>query len=103
MPSLVDDHPNGWPRLAAFQNSADSFLIFRRFSLMHCRLLVGLQVEITDLEKRILELDRIDAEVGSATGYRLRTIEHHNGWDPEKISLSEQLMAKLQVYGKYSS
>ena len=101
--SLVDDHPDGWPQLAAFQNSADNFLIFRRFRLIHCRLLVRLQVEITELEKRMLELDRKDAEVGSATGYRLRTIEHREGWDSENITLSEQLMAKLQIYGKYFS
>jgi hypothetical protein len=69
---------------------------------MHCRQLVRLQAEITELEKRILELDRKDAEVGSATGYRLITIEHHEGWDSEQKDLSEQLVAKLQIYGKYS-
>jgi hypothetical protein len=99
----VDEHPDGWPRLAAFQNSADRFLIFRRFGLMHCRQLLRLQIEITELEKRILELDRKDAAVGSETGYRLRTVERRVGWDSEQQDLSEQLVAKLQIYGKYPS
>jgi hypothetical protein len=70
---------------------------------MHCRVITMLQVELTELEKRILELDRKDAEVGSETAYRLRTMEHHEGWDSERKVLSEHFLAKLQVYGKFPS
>jgi Family of unknown function (DUF6594) len=103
MDSSVDSHPEGLPRLAAFQNSADNVYVFRRFGWVHTRLLLSLQVEITTLEKRLRELDDKDAEDGSTTGYRLRTTEHHEGWDSELNELSEQLMAKLLVYGKYPS
>jgi hypothetical protein len=60
-----------------------------------------LQIELTELEKRILELDRKDE--GSGTAYRLRSIEHHEEWDSEHKELSEHFLAKLQVYGKFPS
>lgn len=98
----MNDHPDGWPQLAAFQNSDDTFLIFRRFGLTHCRQLMRLQLEITELEKRMRELDIKDSEMGSATGYRLQTREYCEGWDSDQKCLNEQLVAKLQVYGEYS-
>ena len=103
MPFLVDDYPNGWPRLAAFQNSANNFLIFRRFGLMHCRQLLRLQGEITLLEKRLLELDREGAADGSKTASGLTSLEYQSDWDWELRQLHEKLAAKLQLYGKYFS
>ncbi len=102
MASLVDDYPDGWPRVAAFLNSADNFQIFRRFSYAHSRLLTNLMAKITTLEKRLLELDEKDAEVGSETYYRLRTTEYQEGWDAKKQELMDKLKAEILAYGKYS-
>jgi hypothetical protein len=99
---LVEDHPDGWPRLAAFLNSEDHFGIFRRFGLLHCRILLELQIEITELENRLVALDRKDAEPGSSTGYRLRTAHYQPGWDAEQKELLELLREKLLAYGKCS-
>lgn len=102
MASLVDDYPDGWPRVAAFLNSADTFQIFRRFSYAHTRLLTNMMAKITTLEKGLLELDRKDAEVGSDTNYRLRATEYQGGWDTEKQELMDRLQVEIRAYGKYS-
>lgn len=102
MRSLVEDYPQGWPQLAAFQNSKDDLRICRRFGLLHCRLLLMLQAEITELEAKLLKLDKEDAENESATNNRLRTIEFQQGWDRTKRELSQELIMKLQTYGKCS-
>ena len=102
MASLVDDYPDGWPRVAAFLNSADTFQIFRRFSYAHTRLLTNMMAKITTLEKGLLELDRKDAEVGSDTDYRLRATEYQEGGDTKKQELMDRLKFEILAYGKYS-
>ncbi|KAF2252397.1 hypothetical protein BU26DRAFT_256403 [Trematosphaeria pertusa] len=53
----LENTPNGFPRLAAFQSSEANFSLYRSFSYLHSRVLLDLQDEITTLEK---ELDEID-------------------------------------------
>ncbi|KAF1844080.1 uncharacterized protein K460DRAFT_317227 [Cucurbitaria berberidis CBS 394.84] len=53
----LENTPNGFPRLAAFQSSDANFSLYRSFSYLHSRVLLDLQDEITSLEK---ELDEID-------------------------------------------
>ncbi|KAI0588054.1 hypothetical protein Alg130_01678 [Pyrenophora tritici-repentis] len=55
----LEETPNGFPRLAAFQSSETNFSLYRSFSYLHSRVLLDLQDEITTLEK---ELDDIDWE-----------------------------------------
>lgn len=89
----------GWPQLAAFLDSADSFAIFRRFGNSHCRVLLHLQAEITSLEKQLRELDIHDAKTPDLH-YRLRRNEHYDGWDPAQKDLLEKLQQKLSIYGR---
>jgi hypothetical protein len=101
--SVADEgYPLGWPQLAAFLNSADSFAIFRRFGIAHCRVLVHLQAEITALEK---ELDALDIHDSVTQGmlYRLRRNEWYEGWDPAQKDLLEKLRLKLSEYGLRSA
>ena len=97
----LEKHPDGWPRLAAFLNSADNTAIFRRFGQLHCRELVMLQTEITKLEQKLTELDKHDSESAS-TAYRLRTTYHQDGWDTERMDLREEIRVKLLIYWMYS-
>jgi hypothetical protein len=102
LPGIDETYPLGWPQLAAFLNSADSFAIFRRFGTAHCRVLLHLQVEITAIEEA---LDRLDTEDASEPGmlYRLRRHEWKEGWDTSQRDLLDKLSSKLSEYGKKSS
>lgn len=71
----------------------------RSFKYCHNRALVHLQVEITELEKALLELDKRD-ENNPAMQYRRRNTKHKDGWDTELKDLMEELKAKLKEYGK---
>lgn len=58
----IDDHPNGYPRLAALMNGDENFLIARRFGFLHTRVTLYRQAELAQLERDLLELDAEDAE-----------------------------------------
>ncbi|PMD21474.1 hypothetical protein NA56DRAFT_703659 [Hyaloscypha hepaticicola] len=94
----IDSYPPGWPQLAAFMHSEDNFAIFRRFGLVHCRVLVQLQAEIQLLEKKLSALDQSDASPGSPNAWRLQTSEFKEGWDAEKKDLVAELLDKLLNY-----
>ncbi|KAI9881094.1 MAG: hypothetical protein M1830_008252 [Pleopsidium flavum] len=61
----IDDHPMGYPQLAAFINSDPNFLMCRRFGFLHSRVLLYRQDELAQLENDLMSLDEEDAEKGS--------------------------------------
>lgn len=94
-----ETYPMGWPRLAAFQNQSDSCVVYRRFSLLFCRVLLHLQAEITALEKRLHQLD-IEDEANNDRQYRLRSIDDDEKWDPAQRNILKQIREKLSIYGE---
>lgn len=68
----VDNTPNGFPRLAAFQSSESNFSLYRSFSYLHSRVLLDLQDELRTLER---ELDDIDWDDFDENPDRLRSRE----------------------------
>jgi hypothetical protein len=81
----------------------DSFLIFRGFNQIHCRVLPNLQCEIGCLERALQSQDLVDGATPELR-YRLRTVEpveHRGEWDPAKGLLFRELEAKLQLYGGF--
>ena len=94
------DYPPGFPQLAAFLNSAQSFAIARRFGRAHLRVLLHLTCEITALDKELDALDEADSN--AFTKYRLRRNEFYDGWDPKQKELLEKLKGKLVEYGMKS-
>lgn len=60
----VDETPDGYPRLAAFQSSDDHFALYRSFSYLHSRVLLAHQYDLTRLEKELNELDLEDYATG---------------------------------------
>lgn len=68
----LDNTPNGFPRLAAFQSSESNFSLYRSFTYLHSRILLDLQDEIRNLEK---ELDDIDWDDFDDDPERLRSRE----------------------------
>jgi len=99
MAERIEEHPHGLPQLAAFLNSADSFAIYRRFGVSHCRILVQLEIEITQLEKYLSEIDRQDS-ADESMAWRLHTTEFPDSHNSPKKEVLEQLKSKLLVYGK---
>ena len=53
----LEETPEGFPRLAAFQSSEANFALYRSFSYLHSRVLLDLQDEITCLEKELDDKD----------------------------------------------
>ncbi|KAH7401363.1 hypothetical protein BKA66DRAFT_102576 [Pyrenochaeta sp. MPI-SDFR-AT-0127] len=66
----LENTPNGFPRLAAFQSSETNFALYRSFSYLHSRVLLDLQDEITSLES---ELDDADWDDFDEDPERLRS------------------------------
>jgi hypothetical protein len=51
------DFHTGYPRLAAFQSSDESFLLYRKFGYLQSRVLLDKQDQLRLLEKELHELD----------------------------------------------
>lgn len=101
---LVENTPNGFPRLAAFQSSEANFALYRSFSYLHSRVLLDLQDEITSLEK---ELDEVDWDDFDEEPDRLRSREidvdrsgGENSTRNRRVILKE-IRQKLMEYGMF--
>jgi hypothetical protein len=70
----------------------------RSFKYGHNRVLLHLQVEITELEKAIFNLDKKDEE-NPAMEYRRRSTKE--GSNKEQTALMGELKAKLKEYGEH--
>ncbi|KAH8599301.1 hypothetical protein B0O99DRAFT_591162 [Bisporella sp. PMI_857] len=96
--SSWEQYPDGWPRIAAFLESCDTFGIYRRFGQCHSRLLLTYQADITDIEQQISNLDKSDEEGGESTNWRLKNRFHEEGLDTVKRDLLVELEQKLLAY-----
>ena len=63
----VDDHPNGYPRLAALLNSDENFLICRKYGFLHNRVLLYRQDELRELEEQLLAVDKVAEKQNDGT------------------------------------
>lgn len=58
----VSASPQGYPKLAAFLDSDESFMIYRRFGFIQSRLLLDKQDQLRELERKLERLDRVEAK-----------------------------------------
>ncbi|KAH7317967.1 hypothetical protein BKA65DRAFT_557385 [Rhexocercosporidium sp. MPI-PUGE-AT-0058] len=97
-----ESYPEGWPQLAAFQNSCDNHAMVRRFGTAHLRILLHLQAEVAEIEEQLDKLDESDATTGPHSEldlrYRLRCNEWKVGWDTGQKDLLDKLKKKLAEY-----
>jgi hypothetical protein len=89
----VESHRRGYPRLAAFLNSAHEFAIFRRFGLLRTRILLYKQDELVELETKLIKLDNEEQ-----VPYHLCS-RRSNPSDVQKALVAE-IEKKLKEYGK---
>lgn len=100
----MEETPNGFPRLAAFQASEPNFSLYRSFSYLHSRVLLDLQDQITCLEK---ELDEIDWEDHDEDADRLKSRDYDvqqpdgEGEPRTRRVILREIQSKLLEYGEY--
>lgn len=56
----VQEFEDGYPNLAAFKDSSECFMLYRRFGYLQARLLLDLQDEMRQLEEQLDAMDRKD-------------------------------------------
>jgi hypothetical protein len=93
----VETHPEGLPQLASFLNSNDNFAVFRRFGQLSARTLIQLQMDLSELEKKLFELDDQDAS-DTMMQNRLRGYENFPGWTSTQRDLLCEIKMKLTEY-----
>ncbi|KAF2230438.1 hypothetical protein EV356DRAFT_536371 [Viridothelium virens] len=57
----LEECPRGYPNAAAFLDSDENFMIYRRFGYLQSRLLLDKQDELRKLENKLDRLDTVDA------------------------------------------
>ena len=91
--SVLEDYPQGYPRLAAFLALDRDFTVFKRFDYLHMRSLLEQQDELAELQER---LDRCD----NAEPIRLGLSSRRQDGNPERRELLRQVTVKLQEYDR---
>lgn len=105
-PIAVEECPNGYPRLAAFQSTETNFAMFRGFNYLHTRVLLDMQDELTALEH---ELDDFDMEEDFEDSLRLKSREvdiekaKSSGESRTRRDVLLDIKSKLREYSEYFS
>jgi len=88
----------GYPRLAAFLNSDENFLLCRKYGFLHNRVLLYRQDELRELENQLLDLDAEDEELDDrALRSRVRDDKREGC---RRKALIQEVDDKLKEYGK---
>lgn len=90
---MLEDYPQGYPRLAAFLALDRDFTVFKRFDYLHMRSLLEQQDELAELQER---LERCD----EAEPVRLGLSSRRQDENAERRELLRQVKAKLQEYDR---
>ena len=96
LPNTVERFPEGYPNLAAFQDSDESFMIYRRFGYLQARVLLAKQDELRVLEE---ELDALDAEDVFEYPDALFERLSSEGHSADRRQLLSQIERKYLEYG----
>ena len=94
----------GYPRVAAYMDSDENFMIYRRFGFLHSRILLNKQDELREIEERLDDLDGIDSGGSKASALclqsrrkdEIRTDVNRRDSRQELLRISEE---KLCQYG----
>lgn len=98
-PQCIDYHARGYPKLAAWINSDENFLMCRRYGFLHTRVLLYRQDELRELEQDLLELDEEDKD----TAPQMLTSRELDDRRPnkERRDLIQKIDDKLKEYGEW--
>ena len=91
----VPQMPDGYPRLAAFLDSDDNFMLYRRFGYLQSRLLLEKQDDLRLLEEELGRLDRRHGKVpGSDMAVSLKTREES---DKPYVQERKSLLGRIET------
>jgi hypothetical protein len=94
--NTVHKTPAGYPKLGAFLDSDENFMVYRRFGYLQARLLLEKQDELQKLER---QLDREDKIAYREDNDLLRTRQNY---DQERMKGRGELLEKIEkIWIKY--
>ena len=93
----MDSFPIGYGKLAYFLSTDPNFLIYRKFSYLHNRLLLNLQDELAELEEDLEIHDQFDFERDGARLASRRANKFQGG--KKRREIFKQIEQKLAEYG----
>jgi hypothetical protein len=98
MPALpVNQCHMGYPRLAAFLDSDESFMVYRRFGYIQARLLLEKQDDLQKLEKKLDEYDD-SVKQNLPKNLRMRDLKPADAEPRQRIL--DELEGKFLQYGE---
>jgi hypothetical protein len=98
---LVDSCPEGYPQLAAFLDSDENFMLYRRFGYLQARILLHKQDELRALETKLDRLDEKDNEHNDTKKYlKSRDIDDKRK-DSRRKALLREIETTFKEYGTF--
>ncbi|TVY43735.1 hypothetical protein LOCC1_G005188 [Lachnellula occidentalis] len=95
--NAIEDCPKGYPRLAAFLDIDENFMLYRRFGFLQARILLYKQDELRRLEHTLDRLDKVD-EVTRPD--MLLSREKDDADDDFRMKLIHQIDEKFRDYAQ---
>jgi hypothetical protein len=92
----VEACPEGYPRLAAFLDSDENFMLYRRFGILQSRILLYKQDELRALEAELFEMDERDAQTRAR---KLKSRERDDADCEDRKILIEKITKAFSEYG----
>lgn len=93
----VNEFTRGFPNMAAYVDSSENFMVFRRYGYLSSRLLLEMQDEMRDFEKQLDEMDRRDVS-GDPT--MLMTRNWDESMSRRRNRLLNEIRKKYSEYGE---
>jgi hypothetical protein len=92
----VEECPKGYPQLAAFLDSDENFMLYRRFGFLQARLLLYKQDELSRLEQK---LDRMDRRHAREDPSLLESRQNDDILNGDRKTLFVEIEKKFKDYG----
>ena len=91
----------GYPRLAAFLSSEQSFGVYRGYSYLHARVLLRLQDQIAVLERELDNKDKMDVHNGLQNHLKCRGRDERESGSEGRTrkNILDDIQIKLGEYG----
>ena len=91
---IVQKFPRGYPHLAAFADSDESYMLYRRFGYLQSRILLDKQDELRCLEEQLDELDASEMYLQADKLFRRGSLGE------QRKALLDDIERKFCEYGK---
>ncbi|KAI9711320.1 MAG: hypothetical protein M1820_002307 [Bogoriella megaspora] len=91
-----EDCPTGYPRLAAFLESDENFMVYRRFGYAGSRLLLRKQTELQRLEAAMIEMDEEDERASPGC---LQSVDLEGDPSSPRARIMKDLETKYEEWG----